>query len=697
LHPERVDEIILADFGRLRSYLNEWSPKVSAEAEGWGVSSLEELEQWAEKFETKLRAGKVNAGNKGTSSKTAGLSIFERLRSEFLNNGGRGLVGEMKYTFASFIIESRFSAEDIRNQEYLADLRYPLEWFPATRAMQREIHLHVGPTNSGKTYHALKRLEAAESGIYAGPLRLLAHEVYTRLQAKGKKCALITGEERRIPEDCEFIMNSCTVEMVPLNANVEVAVIDEIQMMGNAERGWAWTQAFLGVMAKEVHLCGELRTIPLIQDLCAATGDSLKIHRYERLSPLEAMDKSLNGDLSKLEKGDAIIVFTRLGIHAMKREIERKTGKRCAVIYGSLPPETRAQQANLFNDPNNEYDYLVASDAVGMGLNLSIKRIVFEATSKSDGKTQRTLEISDIKQIGGRAGRYKSAAQAITNDDGSNTEGPAADKTITQLQSPKNATTTVGLVTALEDFDMKVVKKAMATDVEPLKTAGIFPPATILARFAAYFPSSTPFSYILLRLHQICSVHPRYHLCSYKDQIAIADVIQPFAMTINDRMTFINAPANLRDENMIRVVQAFAKCIADQSGGELLDIGAINLELIDRDGHGKEFLYSLEALHKALTLYLWLSYRFAGIFRSQHLAFHVKELLEAKIDKHLGEVELTKEERQRQVKARQRAVSDDLEEASDSSEAVSHSELLNVDVLNSETMQGQQNLASFKL
>ena len=151
---------------------------------------------------------------------------------------------------------------------------------------------------------------------------------------------------------------------------MDVAVIDEIQMINHEERGWAWTQAFLGLQAKEVHLCGEARTVPLIRELCALTGDEVHVHEYERLSPLKVADRSLKGELDQLEKGDCVVCFSVMNIHAMRKAIEKRTGKKCAIVYGSLPPETRAQQARLFNDPDNDYDFLVASDAIGMGLNL---------------------------------------------------------------------------------------------------------------------------------------------------------------------------------------------------------------------------------------------------------------------------------------------------------------------------------------
>ena len=294
----------------------------------------------------------------------------DSFRSAFLQYGEDGLRAQARYVYHGFIEKRTFNEANLGEQRSLLDLRYPVEWYPATRSMQRTIHLHVGPTNSGKTYHALKRLEQADSGVYAGPLRLLAHEVYTRLNAHGVPCNLVTGDEVQIAEGNDVKMCSCTVEMVPVNNDVDVAVIDEIQMIGHEERGWAWTQAVLGLKAKELHLCGEERTVPLIKELAVAMGDKLEIHHYQRLSPLKTMSSSLRGNLRNLKKGDCVVAFSRVQIHAYKQRIEKVTRKRVAIVYGSLPPEIRAQQASLFNDPNNDYDFLVASDAIGMGLNL---------------------------------------------------------------------------------------------------------------------------------------------------------------------------------------------------------------------------------------------------------------------------------------------------------------------------------------
>lgn len=265
--------------------------------------------------------------------------------------------------------------KDTKSHYALADMRYPMEWYHRARSTKRAIHLHVGPTNSGKTHNALKRLrESTGPSLYAGPLRMLAQEIYQRLNAQGKPTWLLTGDDRQNPttelKDTNEYTISCTVEMIPMNSVVyDVAVIDEIQMLANNERGAQWTAALLGVAAQEVHLCGEERAVDIVRQIVTSLGEELIIHRYERLTPLEVMKAPITS-LSQLEKGDCIVAFSISKIHAIRRKVEMITGKRCAVVYGSLPSEVRAQQAKFFNDPDNDYDFLVASDAIGMGLNL---------------------------------------------------------------------------------------------------------------------------------------------------------------------------------------------------------------------------------------------------------------------------------------------------------------------------------------
>jgi ATP-dependent RNA helicase SUPV3L1/SUV3 len=249
------------------------------------------------------------------------------------------------------------------------------------RQIRRHFHLHMGPTNSGKTYSALKALGKADTGAYAGPLRLLAHEVWERmnlgtvggLDGVGKDCNLLTGEERRIVSPDAGLL-SCTVEMVPLSPPggglYDVVVIDEIQMMADPQRGGAWTKAVLGMRAKEIHLCGDETTRALLETLLPSLGDEVTVHKYDRLAPLSVAEESLEGQWDRVEDGDCIVTFSRNNIFSVKKMVEEQAGKKCAVVYGALPPETRAEQARSFNEEDGLAKVLVASDAIGMGLNL---------------------------------------------------------------------------------------------------------------------------------------------------------------------------------------------------------------------------------------------------------------------------------------------------------------------------------------
>lgn len=259
------------------------------------------------------------------------------------------------------------------------DYTTPEAWAPIARRYHRKVILHVGPTNSGKTYQALAALARSRTGIYAGPLRLLAHEVYSRFNSgtiggltEPKPCNLVTGEEQRIvtPHGTPSIL-SCTVEMVPVNQMFEVVVIDEIQMIADKDRGDAWTNAFLNVHAHELHLCGEERAVPVIEALAELTGDDVEVRRYQRLSGLEVSTKSLNGSLKKVERGDCVVTFSRNNIFAVKQAIEKATDLKVVVAYGGLPPEVREEQARVFNQEDGA-DVMVASDAIGMGLNLQV-------------------------------------------------------------------------------------------------------------------------------------------------------------------------------------------------------------------------------------------------------------------------------------------------------------------------------------
>jgi hypothetical protein len=213
------------------------------------------------------------------------------------------------------------------------DLRFPHLWYPRTRVLRRRVILHVGPTNSGKTHHALMRLLNAPSGIYAAPLRLLAHEVYEKIIAAGVPCSLITGQTVIRNPLARHV--SCTVEICDLNTRVAVAVIDEMQLIGDPDRGWSWTRALLGLQADELHLTGDDSAIDLICSLCTKMNDIVEVNYYNRLSPLIPAEIPVGMSLRNLRPGDAVITFSRRDLYLLKRLIERVNPRlKCCVVYG---------------------------------------------------------------------------------------------------------------------------------------------------------------------------------------------------------------------------------------------------------------------------------------------------------------------------------------------------------------------------
>ncbi|PHH71823.1 hypothetical protein CDD80_4969 [Ophiocordyceps camponoti-rufipedis] len=518
------------------------------------------------------------------------------------------LVNDMRHLALSSILQDFVTPQMWASMVKLTDFTTPYDWYPATRTMHRTVHMHVGPTNSGKTYHALKALESAKTGVYSGPLRLLAVEVYERMLSKGRPCALVTGEEVRLPKDTDQYYVSSTVEMIPLNQRFDVAVIDEIQMISDKSRGFGWVSAVLGVQAKEVHLCGEERTVELIRKILATTGDELIVHRYSRLTPLKTAEVALGGSMNRVEKGDALVAFSRKTLISQRIDIEKATGRRCAIVYGTMPPEVRRQQAELFNRPDNDYDYIVASDAIGMGLNLAIKRVIFQKVEKFDGGAMRQLYSHEIKQIAGRAGRYRTSLPGAT--------------------APQD---NCGWVTSLYVENLKPLKKLLEAPVEPITKAYVDAPVSIVERFASFYPPGTPLSFLLLQIQSLARLSPLYDLNVGHEQLRIANMLQDIPLSTADRMTFCYIPASLRFFGAAETLRAMAKVVASGQGGELLEMPEVPLEYLNDDGgdYGPDMDYQarLEQLHAVLNQYIWLSYRYTSLFPSQKLALHVRHLV----------------------------------------------------------------------
>lgn len=277
---------------------------------------------------------------------------------------------------------------------------------------RRRLVAILGPTNSGKTHLALERLAKAKSGYFCGPLRLLSLEVYERMNREFEvDCSLITGEERRIVEGASHV--ACTVEMVDPTRRVEVAVIDEVQMISDRQRGWAWTQAVACANADEVYVLGSPQIRGVIERFALQLDVDLEVRIVERLSPLRVADRPLGKTprqaLENVRKGDCLVVFTRRDCLALRDDL-LTMGHVVACVYGALSPEARQAEAERFT--SGAAGVIVATDAIGLGLNLKgLMRTVLVASQKYDGRTRADVPIDLVRQIAGRAGRYGGTAE----------------------------------------------------------------------------------------------------------------------------------------------------------------------------------------------------------------------------------------------------------------------------------------------
>ena len=265
----------------------------------------------------------------------------------------------------------------------------------------------LGPTNTGKTFVAIEKMLEHKSGIFGLPLRLLAREVYDKciLKVGIEKVALITGEEKIIPSTADYFI--CTVESMPKDKKVEFVAIDEIQMCSDRERGHIFTERLLELRGSKLTMfLGSQIMEKIISDLV----DNVEFEKKERFSKLTYSGIK---KISRLDRKVAIIAFSIEEVYAIAELVRRQKGG-AAVIMGSLSPKTRNSQVGLYQ--SGDVDFLIATDAIGMGLNMDINEIYFSNLKKFDGKKTRRLNLVEMSQIAGRAGRYK-------NDGGFGTTG----------------------------------------------------------------------------------------------------------------------------------------------------------------------------------------------------------------------------------------------------------------------------------
>ncbi|XP_013420566.1 ATP-dependent RNA helicase SUPV3L1, mitochondrial isoform X2 [Lingula anatina] len=470
---------------------------------------------------------------------------------------------------------------------HISDLRKPTNWYPEARQKKRKIIFHAGPTNSGKTYQALTRFTTSQSGVYCGPLKLLANEVFNKTNSLGTYCDLVTGEERKYAQEDGIISDhvACTVEMVNTTVDYEIAVIDEIQMIRDYNRGWAWTRALLGVNADEIHLCGEKSAIPLIKDLLAELDEEVEVNEYERLTDL-TIENSAMGSLENVQPGDCIVCFSKKAIYATTQHLE-KLGHEVAVIYGNLPPGTKLAQAKRFNDPDDPCKILVATDAIGMGLNLSIRRIVFHSLTKMDigedgQKVFRMIAPSQALQIAGRAGRF-----------GTDFEN--------------------GFVTTLMERDLHKLRRLLNSDIPEIEKAGLHPTSDQIEMFSFYLPKLRLADLVDVFIHQCSLDGDRFFLSDMETFKELAELSAHIPLDLRVKYVFCVAPIKTEDKILLSFFLRYAR---QYSHAEPVTVKFIKktLNWPLSPARTTAMINNLESVYQGLDLYRWFGTRFPDMF-----------------------------------------------------------------------------------
>lgn len=451
-------------------------------------------------------------------------------------------------------------------------LKFYLEGFTTA---DRTFEYYVGPTNSGKTHAAIEILSAAPSGVYLAPLRLLALEIYERLNEMGTPASLVTGEERVIHPYAGHV--SATVEMIDLSRAYDVAVIDEAQLLEDPQRGWAWTLAIAAVRATRVIVCGSEEGLRASQRLAKRLGVTMSVRRFERKNPLRVVPAI---GLADLRKGDALVGFSRNAVVELQGEVGRR-GFSSAAIYGSLSPLVRRREAERFR--TGAADVLVATDAIGLGLNLPIRRIVFATLEKYDGVSERLLTAQEIRQIAGRAGRY-----------GIHEEG---------------------LVTALDRRGVALLKRSVERhDVQHSDgPIWISPTDEHLRRLSAILGTTRVGR--LLQFFQervLRESDGDMRIADLSEQIEVANTLEFtegfLDLPLGARCTYSRAPVNTRGPslNILALWGVQHATEGEVDGTELLI-----------EGGARDRLLYYEDRSRLATLYLWLAQRFPEVYRNQ--------------------------------------------------------------------------------
>lgn len=438
---------------------------------------------------------------------------------------------------------------------------HPMDEYPQARKMKRKFIIHSGPTNSGKTHESMQAFKAATKAIYLAPLRLLALEIFDRCKEEGVACNLLTGEEEIFHESITH--TSCTIEKASLQQCYDVAVIDEAQMIADAYRGDAWTAAILGLQASEIHVCCAPHALPLIQKMIEECRDDCTVVHHERSTPLVVEQNKFQFP-NDVVKGDALIVFSRKAALQVASALD-ESGFSSSVIYGNLPPETRKKQVQQFIE--GKTDVVVSTDAIGMGLNLPIRRIIFLELEKFDGEKKRALKQQEIKQIAGRAGR----------------------KGMYDIGY-------IGFVSG-----RKMIERSLESDDEPLKKALLSPSKeTIL---------SLPFGDLQERLRawfDYTLTIPHFKKSEINKELELINAVPEFSdvLSVKDLYQAIRIPFNAQDPELFELWYSYVQALIKKAGA------LAPPKMFNHD------LYGLELYYKKINLYYSFSKAFSLHFEN---------------------------------------------------------------------------------
>ncbi|MEN8717925.1 MAG: helicase-related protein [Sulfurovum sp.] len=463
--------------------------------------------------------------------------------------------------------------------------------YPLARSLNRKLEFYVGPTNSGKTYNAMSELKKANSGLYLAPLRLLALEGYEDLKATNIEASLITGEEQVLDEDAAHVCS--TIEMLDFDLDVDVAVIDEIQMLDDPDRGWAWVNAIIGCPAKKIIMTGSVNALDAVKKIANYLGEDLKIVKHQRKNELKVLEKHTS--LDNLEAQTALIAFSRSNVLKLKQKLQKKY--KVSVIYGNLSPEVRRDEARRFRE--GETQILIATDAIAMGLNLPIKTILFTTDTKFDGISRRKINVNEITQIAGRAGRYGHFESGYLG-------GTRRDVILhvqEEFQKP--------VKTIKPPFKVKINTNQLEDLASHIKTKSL---TKILKFFADNMYFAGPF-----RPANISSM------------ITTAKILdQKINLKLEDKYLLAQAPITTKSNIILQAYQAYvASVIRKKVCRYKPSITLPKKAVTQRD------LLLVEDEVKKISLYLWLSYKLPEIFPDHDKAFMLRNSFNSFIEQTL--------------------------------------------------------------